>query len=1506
MKKILILTFTLIFSLSAFSQHNNSYSHQGYYFSNNESIYWVDDFNSANIIVSNIDHYDLIVKNLMDIFSNPSDLVYYDNDDDNIIIYSNDLPSFDKDSLISIISVDTNDIAFFTYSKIVNNSHIWLRNEVLIRFKHPVLQATLEQQLSDFENIQILNESNNKYSIICKNEQDVVEISNILYDTSQVFYSCPDFYGTGSLNTNDTYYPEQWGLNNTGNPGITNVDINAPEAWGFLNALGLNFGGNIKIAIIDDGVEHHEDLLQNGISKVLEGYTANGVGTGLPCSDCKHGMGSAGIIAATHNDIGVAGVSPNVEIVPIRIFKSDNLFFAFFNNRPMFRNKHIAEAINKSWEEFGCSILSNSWSQNYHHDVIKFAIKDALEDGRNGLGCIWVNSSGNDNRNSINFPARYYDKIIAVGAINKYGERGRYDSHSDPWDKDGSNYGEKLDIVAPGTKIATIDREGNHGYNNTNYDLNAYGTSVACPFVSGVAALILTINPNLTNQQVNNIIESTAKKVGLFDYQNTPGRNNGTWHEEVGYGLVDAYSAVKKTVFGNGGTIIGNSCIDVCELKSYEYQGQELPSSIVIIWETSPNFTIISGQGTNNITIGVVSTNETNPYIKIKFYSNNVLLHSLLKQITITGDLIYPSVALENTTINQNIVWSNEGFLGVNITIEDNATLTVSNKLHISNNAKVIVKPGGKLIINGGTLTNYCSNTPWQGIIVEGNSTQSQMGANANQGIVVFNGATIENAICGIKVGDLSDPSKSGGIVYATNSTFKNCMNSVIFRPYENMNGNIEFANRSKFTNCNFVIDTNFNSTGLVFDTHVKLFGVNGISFTGCSFTDTQTNPNPPINQYSSSGIFAKNSGFSVQPKCFSNVASGEVCASPYVDVPSIFSGLRYGIVILNSGTMKQVKISSTQFTNNDCGVFVSGLHNVKLLNNDFVIGKNNSSLISYPVGADFEYASNFRIEENRFLKNSTFLGSAYGLKIKASGVDNNMVYKNKFIDLDNAQIFVGHNYYQPNPFNGLKSICNEHTNNTFDDIMVTIDPNSVVNGINMYQNMEYIVNGVSQTVAAGNIFTLPNSINMQYINNANYLFYYFNPNNSNEVLTNYTTATIGTVTAPENPCPSKIFGLYPQIIDAELASITLDYANLRYNYNQLIDAGNTPEMLQLIQGEWSDDVWKLRNELIAKSPYLSQDVLLTVAMENLLPPALLLEVCLANPDATKSEEFLDKLRYEIPNPLPEYMINLIKSSWDEKTLRTEMEEELSAFKTYRDEYHNYKTELLLSDTVYNYTNIINHLESRGSYSDYFSLAEIAISQNNFTQADIYLDILENSTEKFTEEEILEIASFREYISIRESIALNNKTIYNLDSLQIATLETYAYSNNYRGAILARNILCALYDICIDDIPAPPRSLRVGSNEGNNHNNIPFIASVKVMPNPASEYAAFIWDMKSFDKSSVLYIYDQNGKIIVTQPIHTQQGEWVWNVKNIPDGVYVYTFKSDQLVLFSGKLMINK
>ena len=100
--------------------------------------------------------------------------------------------------------------------------------------------------------------------------------------------------------------------------------------------------------------------------------------------------------------------------------------------------------------------------------------------------------------------------------------------------------------------------------------------------------------------------------------------------------------------------------------------------------------------------------------------------------------------------------------------------------------------------------------------------------------------------------------------------------------------------------------------------------------------------------------------------------------------------------------------------------------------------------------------------------------------------------------------------------------------------------------------------------------------------------------------------------------------------------------------------------------------------------------------------------------------------------------------------------------------------------------------------------------------------------------------------------------------------------------------------------------LRIGSNGNNSQNTTPFIASVKVMPNPAHEYASFIWDMKSYNQPAILYIYDQTGKAVMTKEIENAQGQWIWNLKNTPSGVYVYTLKSDQWILYSGKVIVNK
>jgi len=112
----------------------------------------------------------------------------------------------------------------------------------------------------------------------------------------------------------------------------------------------------------------------------------------------------------------------------------------------------------------------------------------------------------------------------------------------------GSNYGPKLDIMAPGVEILATDLLGSFGYTDDDYNdvVGEFfsGTSAAAPHVAGVAGLILSVNPYLTQKQVGDIIEQTAQKIGGYEYEIAPNRPNGTFHIEMGYGALDAGKAV--------------------------------------------------------------------------------------------------------------------------------------------------------------------------------------------------------------------------------------------------------------------------------------------------------------------------------------------------------------------------------------------------------------------------------------------------------------------------------------------------------------------------------------------------------------------------------------------------------------------------------------------------------------------------------------------------------------------------------------------------------------------------------------------------------------------------------------------------------------------------------------------------------------------------------------------------------------------------------------------------
>ena len=97
--------------------------------------------------------------------------------------------------------------------------------------------------------------------------------------------------------------------------------------------------------------------------------------------------------------------------------------------------------------------------------------------------------------------------------------------------------------MAPGESIPST---GWHENSKNTYDyVDFRGTSASCPQVAAVAALVLSINPNLTSKEVCDIIERTARKIGNKSYSTNNNRPNGTWNEYYGYGLVDAEAAVK-------------------------------------------------------------------------------------------------------------------------------------------------------------------------------------------------------------------------------------------------------------------------------------------------------------------------------------------------------------------------------------------------------------------------------------------------------------------------------------------------------------------------------------------------------------------------------------------------------------------------------------------------------------------------------------------------------------------------------------------------------------------------------------------------------------------------------------------------------------------------------------------------------------------------------------------------------------------------------------------------
>jgi hypothetical protein len=590
--------------------------------------------------------------------------------------------------------------------------------------------------------------------------------------------------------------------------------------------------------------------------------------------------------------------------------------------------------------------------------------------------------------------------------------------------------------------------------------------------------------------------------------------------------------------------------------------------------------------------------------------------------------------------------WNDTTYVNYVIVVDSGAVFTIHTFVGFAPEAKIIVKPGSELVIDGGYLTKICPDL-WGGIEVWGNPESCQL--KENQGVVtVKNESIIEYADTAIFTGRIANyviaGDYAGGIVSCENSTFRDNVYDVIFLPFYNyVPGQLmEYPNRSRFTKVEFLTTENLYLYTVPI-AHIKMTEVYGIELSGCFFENSLISGNYPYFNRGI-GIYSLDGNFFLKQYC--NTPLINPCDSL---TPCKFTTLEYGIKALYHLSRRTLNIQEVEFNSNIIGISLSGIENVTVLSNNFTCKKVNINANDdrFIGGLFMENCSGYQVEANDFhpplFESDTIPGVRYGLGIKNSGPENNEIYRNEFTKLNIGIICIGENRGRES---GLCLICNEMNTNKNDFIVEkeNAPPLAIHQGIAYYQGNPN--DTISITAPAGNTFTsFPQpadtvlNLNWNYFNTGENIWYVHHQKQPYPLTypydDNYTNSTIALDEQPilfnrSLACPSRIGGNnLKNLTDPRQDILEADnYLSLYKNQlATLVDGGNTEALNLDVITSQSDEAMEIRQQLLDDSPYLSDTILKqSIYKEDVLPNAMVRDIMEANPHAAKNESIISAL----------------------------------------------------------------------------------------------------------------------------------------------------------------------------------------------------------------------------------------------------------------------------------------
>jgi thermitase len=298
---------------------------------------------------------------------------------------------------------------------------------------------------------------------------------------------------------NDPKYANQW----------AHSKIESPKAWDLTQG-----SSEIVVAIVDTGVDvGHPDLKDNLTPRST--WYDYGEDDDDPSDTYGHGTHCAGIAAAVgNNGEGVAGAGWSTSIMPVKVFPDGS-----GSTSTSKIAKGIVHAVDK-----GANVISLSLGSTNKSSALEDAINYAHDHN-----VLVVAAAGNDNKEEKYYPAAY-DHVIAVAATDKEDKKASF-----------SNYGTWVDISAPGVSILSTMPTYHVKMNDDGYDENydyMSGTSMSTPLVAGVAALVMSENPNLDPDQVEETLENSTDEID---------GNNPDYAGKLGKGRLNSGKAVSSS-----------------------------------------------------------------------------------------------------------------------------------------------------------------------------------------------------------------------------------------------------------------------------------------------------------------------------------------------------------------------------------------------------------------------------------------------------------------------------------------------------------------------------------------------------------------------------------------------------------------------------------------------------------------------------------------------------------------------------------------------------------------------------------------------------------------------------------------------------------------------------------------------------------------------------------------------------------------------------------------------